>query len=62
MTEFNIGDTVLLKCKVISKGTMVYSEETIIDIIPICSTEQKPYTMHKPWSVFGNDVVKEQND
>lgn len=62
MIEFNIGDTVLLKCKVIGKGIMVYTEEVIIDIVPMCRTEQKPYTMYKPWSVFGNDVVKEQYD
>lgn len=56
MVEFNIGDTVLLKCKVISKGIMCFTEEGVLDLVPVCKSENDSYTTHKPWSVFENDV------
>lgn len=62
MTNCKVGDIVVLRCKVISTGIMAYTKEAVLDLVPMCEVEQKPYTMHKPWSVFGNDVMKEQDD
>lgn len=62
MTKHKVGDIVSLRCKVISTGIMAYTQEVILDLVPMCEVERKAYTVHTPWSVFENDVVKEQND
>ena len=62
MSNCKVGDIVVLRCKVISTGIMAYTQEAVLDLVPMCEVERKAYTIHKPWSVFENDVVKEHND
>lgn len=62
MINHKVGDIVVLRCKVISTGIMAFTGEAVLDVVPMCASENKPYTIHKPWSVFGNDVMKEQDD
>ena len=61
-SEFKAGDTVLLRCKVLSTGVMAFTNEVVLDLVPMCEVERKAYTVHKPWCVYSNDVKKEQND
>jgi hypothetical protein len=58
MSGYKVGDIVTIKCKVLSKGTMAFTQEVILDLVPMCELERKAYTVHTPWSLFESDVMK----
>lgn len=53
--QVEIGDTVLVPCRVIGVGQFVYTEAKVFDLSPIENGSQEPYK--HIFTVFADDVI-----
>jgi hypothetical protein len=55
---YEVGDTVLVPCRVVGKCLMAYSNDVYaLDLQPIESTSGEPYTVRPPFTIVDLDVA-----